>query len=367
MDDLSFDRLGDAHLKDLRGSYAEEPGSRHHGRLPGDYYHEPDDVVRGTTVSSSSDFMCGGASGCPAPGDTDGAGAGAGFLGDAYGTAWTQDHLERGRPTPPAPFSDAAGPPVQLPCPAAVTSVALEDASPADVATFVHSFLTTTVCAVVTKVRPEKFAMKAEAFHDIANCPLSCTIKARVFRAQGRPCEKPGLVVEFQRRAGDAIAFHSVFSLARQSLLRRFASAETRQAGRKALAERPAERPAEDRAFLAGAMQAGAGDLQPLMDMLVGPSSTAQAEAVAALVAFASANAAGACAICTLLADLQGVVQTLLGSDHLKVSYPAARLVSTLAKRAGRSVAAPVLGCVAAVGPALDPAVRSELAWILAQ
>lgn len=354
--DLYNDHPSGIDLEGLRGSYDVEGPHR----FQGDFYCEPDDVVRGTTVSSTFDFVACDLSGYLECDDkVDG---GIDLHGDAYRSSFIK---ERDEPTPCAPkssFTDEAQPPL-LVGQAGVTSVAVEEVSPSVVAAFVRDVLETEVRAIVTKVCPKKFAMKAEAFHDVAGYPLSCTLKARVFRAQGRPCEKAWLVVEFQRRAGDAIAFHSSFMHARRCLLRRFASAGPLQAR----AAFWADGTAEDSGLSAGASQAGPDDLQPLMDMLVEGSSVTQAEAVAALVALASASAAGACAICTLLADLRGVLPTLLGSDHLKVSYPAARLVSTLAKQADRSVSAPVLGCVVAVGAALDPVVRSELAGVLAQ
>jgi len=351
--DLHINHLGEVDLKDLRGSYGTETG-----RLHGDFYCEPDDVVRGAQLSSTHDFVFGQGSGYLAhEGKTC---TGAGFPEDAFATPLAEGHLLHDPPRASARFSDQAGLPAPLPCQAAVTSIAIEDASPADVATFVHAFLTTSVRAVVTKVCPQKFAMKAEVFHDVAGCPLSCALKARVFQARGAPCEESRLVVEFQRRAGDSLAFNGVFRLARGALLRRFAAAEPQ----RALAAGPED---EDRGWApVGATEVRPEDLQPLLDMLVNHSSVTQAEAVAALVALASAGAAGAHAVCRLLADFGGVLRTLLGSDQLQVSFPAARLVSTLARNADRSEVAPILHCVDVCPGLAHPAVRSELAEVLA-
>lgn len=270
--DLHVNHLGEVDIKDLRGSFGTEPGGLH-----GDFYCEHDDVVRGAQLSSAHDFGFGKEAGYAE--HEGGAGAGAGFHEDAFETLPVDRHLlhgplekdafdtlladphllhgppekdasdtllddgqllhgplekdtllddmrlPHGPPSASARFSDQAGLPATLPCYAAVTSIAIEDASPADVATFVHAFLTTSVRAIVTKVCPQKFAMKAEVFHDVGSCPMSCTLKARVFRAKDAPCEEQRLVVEFQRRAGDSLAFNGIFRLARGALLRRFAAA----------------------------------------------------------------------------------------------------------------------------------------------
>lgn len=366
-----YTHYGDLELQDLHAPpFSAEPSQRLHG----DFYCEQDDVTRGTVVSSTFDFACSDLPGYFVPCDK--AVLGSGLLGDAYRSDWSKDgactlpewkqnqdnlsHCDQ-EATMVSQFTDSVGPPTELACQAALTSVEINDASPTDVANFMYTFLTTAISGVVTKVRPTKFSMKAEAFYDVENCPLSCALKVRIFRVAERPCERSRLVVEFQRRSGDSIAFNQIFGLAKQGLLRQFASHEHQ------LSEVATERPAKGNAFSASVATAESDDLQPLMDMLVDRSSTEQAEAVAALVAFASASAAGSCAICTLLQDLPAVLGTLLGSSQLKVSYPTARLVSTLAKLADRSVAAPVLKDVAAVDKPLAPMVRSQLAEVLAQ
>lgn len=69
----------------------------------------------------------------------------------------------------------------------------------------------------VTKVRRQKFWIKADVFVD----GLMCTMKVRSYHCQSQSIGSSDYVaVEFQRRKGDCVAFNKVYSLAAQDLKR---------------------------------------------------------------------------------------------------------------------------------------------------
>jgi len=254
-----------------------------------------------------------------------------------------------------------------------------------DAARCVHDFLQGEAGASVTKVSPRKFSLKATAFHEVRGCLLHCALKMQVFLAAHPPEVEADagerLVVEFQRRDGDALAFSHLFAAASRHLEAHFGAGDPAVVvwGVADTAAMVPETPATPR-ILSSPM--AASDLQPLADMLANPASpSGQEEAAASLAILAGASIAAALAVCTVLGNLHDVVLTLLAGVRLEASYPAARLVYHLARHgagplsekllvaalsgaAGACAGIGVGAGIAARGGACtaDPLVRFELA-----
>jgi len=159
--------------------------------LLGDFYTEPDDVVRGLTLDST--FM-----------NLDGLEKIGSFSN--VNPSWDQPLEERagtgstrfcednkGRNVPADPFFKF-GKATKFLC----------AASPAEAGTWVLDFLEQEVSSRIIKVNDQKITIKAEVLH----AGLTCTLKVYIWQ---HGC---GSAVEFQRRNGDGIAFCGVYEKA---------------------------------------------------------------------------------------------------------------------------------------------------------
>jgi len=88
------------------------------------------------------------------------------------------------------------------------TIVSQKNWSPVDVGNRLLRVLDGDLGAVKITINRKKFSIKAETCYD----GLVCALKARFYRRE------PGFVIEFQRRAGDGIAFNNVYRRALESL-----------------------------------------------------------------------------------------------------------------------------------------------------
>jgi len=198
------------------------------------------------------------------------------------------------------------------------TLVCLRVESPAEVAESIRQFLQTQVAGIITKVSPKKFSVKAHVFHEVSGCPMHCLLKARVWRSDAE------VLVEFCRRRGDSLVFQNIFQKAVQFLMTKFDSAT--EAAMSDVAPPPAPKQ------LTLACSATPSELLPLFDMLNSNLESAQAEAIASLVAVATLSTAGAAAVCDALLAFSDpdFLTTCIESSCSEVSFPAMCLQSTL-------------------------------------
>mmetsp|Transcript_60988 Transcript_60988/g.108407 ORF Transcript_60988/g.108407 Transcript_60988/m.108407 type:complete len:418 (+) Transcript_60988:183-1436(+) len=300
-------------------------------RLAGDFYNEPDNVHRGVDLA---DVAFGGL-----------------YTGeeDLFNPGALHNFEVKKDLQEPVQFSD--GFPAEVPsCGCFSTSVILDAkrVSAAEAATSVYDFLRAKVSTSICKVRPAKFAIKAEVFPETAG--VSCLLKVRIYSSPG-----PQLVVECRRCRGDTVLFGHTFQEAANHLRLRFQDACCGHA------------PAPLSALAKGFPPQGAEELavQPLVDMALSDGDLElQAEAASALAALMSTAAGNAMCMCAILAGLQEVLAKLCNSG-LEIAYPAARLISQLARNPGENSMAEQLALAAvraAVTEQTDDIVRRELA-----
>jgi len=304
------------------------------GRLDGDFYRMDDDVTRSVRLGPG-----------PVPSELFGYGGKIGSFeeygyGDAlkYGdfgggaTAWDKKIvLQEMEPT--VAFSDAVLPrELELCEVSSFTSLLLRSSSPAEALNCMLRWLEGNAHTSITKVRPQKFALKADIFEDLSCCTQFCSIKIRAFAVPLEPGAKPEVLVEVRKVKGDSVAFKEVFDQASQRL--RDIDPDVRRLKGKMPIIGGAAVAAQPTGVVA------TSDCQPHVDMMTSCSPELQAEAVAALASLASANAAGAIPVCAALVKAQEVLEALAGiftaTAHaelsIEVSYPAAQLFASIAR-----------------------------------
>jgi hypothetical protein len=263
--------------------------------LGGDpYAHHFEEVIRGVTL--------------PAPGISDVYG-GCHGLDSVKFDSDRESRFEKGTAAPSLPSDSLFG--------LAVTSFELPGVSPVEAGNRCLSMPQEGKCtAIILKVNFRKFTIKATAFvHG-----LSCEFKVFIYSMR-HPQE--GAIVELQRRSGDGIAFNQFFQVVRAQL----ATEEFRQT---------------QIGFMPGVLHAGwcnatdfecgAPTLDPLLDMAChcGCDTEMQAEAASALHRTVEDDSRLAEHLCTALGHL--ALESLLKSDHVRVAYPTARLLSAISR-----------------------------------
>lgn len=196
----------------------------------------------------------------------------------------------------------------------APTTVFLEGRAPQQIAESVVDFLTSQVVASVTKVRPEKYTIKAEVFVQA----VSCTIKVRVYDYEGK------YAVELQRRSGDAFILQSTYCLLA-------AFFEAQRAGIFGVASAPWAQPVlpELVPTEADAEVYSVEVLTPVLTMAT--VGGLEAEAASALNAMVNGGGASVAALFAAPDKIGSTLTELLESGCLDTVYPATRCVSTLA------------------------------------
>jgi len=253
----------------VAGDFYNEPNDVLRGlTLTGSFYHEPQDVVRGVTFDSHFDT----------------AGVGTDFV------KFGEDHLEKPflKQSTAAQFEGTAAP---RPLPSdevEATSVTVEGgATAADVCNILYQYATNVVTSSNIKTNPDKYTIKASILHPDVG---TCTMKMCVYSKEPHS----GLVVVFRRRQGDAIASKRIFQHASAYL-------------HSQLEKKREPWPDMERSLAApGATSTTAEtDLQPLMDMLAKQGAgELQTEAAMTLSAMAVVNASVAAYLCSALSSL---------------------------------------------------------------
>lgn len=287
-------------------------------RSPADYYFVPDNVTRGLTLAGVD---------APPPDSFKGLGADVDFYREpavnkavascldevnvysssttdtcSLPNASTKRFTEENRPphVPAASFFQLT-----------LTTLRVLTSMPHEIGNILLDFLTNQVASTLSKVNHNKFSIKGDVFENFS----MCTMKVKVFQ------EQEHFAIEFQRRKGDALTFHNVFSKASNY----FKSCHLAMVeGTEILNFTPPPPLPEQQV-------SGEASLAPLLDLakLTGAPNL-QAEAAVALATMAEDNAV-ALQLCTGHAFQD--VKMFFHTSAPELDYPAAHLVYLLAQR----------------------------------
>jgi len=211
------------------------------GNLDGDFYREPDDVMRGVSMAAplgSMEYNGIGEHFCAGYPELGGMGNAGGFYGEPHlgglGLAGDSDdpgncmdtreqlakspsgdigaaNAQGGRRFPETAVPPCIRDPLYTFDEATTLHMTLDKQfEPSKIGNDILGFLEKQVGSSVLKVNPTKFAIKARVFVD----GHMCTLKAKVFSKGGR-----NYAVEVQRRSGDAIVFVAAFQQVAKYLL----------------------------------------------------------------------------------------------------------------------------------------------------
>lgn len=263
-------------------------------RLPGDFYHEADDVTRGLSLSCCNDAV------------------GFNYVGETCKDegAFATKRRSTLRTLRFGESDEAPQVPEDYFFQLEHTNIAVSSGSSAHIGNRVIDFLCTEAISLITKVNCTKFTIKAE----VCLNGLSCEVKFRIFKSIFG-----GHTVEMQRRGGDSIAFHRLYQWASQNL--------DSDASSRHLVVEPqlASVPLPVNVIDAG----GEGSIAPLLD-LVGNSGNAQlqAEGVQGLLD-TSRDAQAALQLCSTQAFV--MLHDLLQLACFSIAAPLSQLLCRLA------------------------------------
>lgn len=196
----------------------------------------------------------------------------------------------------------------------APTTLYLEGCVPQQIVKHVVDFLTSQVVASVTKVRPQKYSIKAEVFIEA----VSCTIKVRVYNHQGK------YAVEVQRRSGDIFVLQSTYRLLEAFLENHCGRVSGMRSAPLAQPLLPDLEPTRE-----DPQVPSVDVLAPVLTMT--RIASLQAQAATVLVALVKGGRASADPLFLAPDQVAAALADLLASDCLDTVYPAARCVSILA------------------------------------
>lgn len=287
------------------------------GAFSGDFYNEPDNVVRGIAIGPADVPHLGGGldpfgKGLLdfAPPELEFAPLSSGKYASDYAPAAHQFSEED--PTPAMP----ADPLFKL----EATTLFAVGGSSAAIGNAVLEFFGTKVVASVTKVTRKKCCVKADVFVDGS----MCTMKTRVYSQPGAR-----FAIEFQRRCGSVVVFSVVYQQAVE-FMRPFCAGE-HEPDRDAPGHGAFSQPPQ----IPGGVDA---DVSPLLDMAgMVESPPLQAEAAAALASIARDGEPLPLCNDRAFSEFKKLVQ----ADSVDVAFPSAQLLKCLAQcpQAGRSFA----------------------------
>jgi len=202
--------------------------------------------------------------------------------------------------------------------PEAATCIWFPGAAPFEAANRLVAAFRNERAVQITKVRPRKFSLSVAAYVDGGSF---CQLKVFVYNVGGSAqCS----VAEFQRRRGDCVAFHCIYSRLRAQLSLSSDGAPSEAAagvGPGCYSLRALRLKGADVARM----------LMPLLDMARhAKDDEQQAEAAGALQAAVGEDAEFAENLST--PDFRAVLASLLAADAFCIAYPTARLIATLAQ-----------------------------------
>lgn len=181
------------------------------------------------------------------------------------------------------------------------------------------NFLADEVTASVTKVTRAKFAIKADVFID----NVMCSIKVRVWKEAS-----PGqFAVEFQRRGGDVRTFNSVYQRASQYLQPHFTAVGDNFPVISEFFLAPPPLPISPLPLSQGDVTM---EIAPLIDMAGQASNPVIQAESASMLANLATDEKTAAAMCTT--ETNEAITTLLKEDATEVALPTANIMLSLSK-----------------------------------
>lgn len=280
---MSF-RIYDVSKEDFAGGFSTDFATSMPA-LPGDFYCELDDVVRGVT------FPLGDAMGFSH--------SSAGGKADVLEFACNPGNEFEGSDAPP-PLTDEMKAYLEL------TTLQLSGHSAAKVANQLLTFLAQVVDARVHKVSRKKFTIRAAVVLDGGHCDLKVRIYQQVQTS----------VVEFQRRSGDTVSFNKIFRDASAYLQGHFIRATASDG-----AHSP---PPVSHAITLAPEQA----IAPLLDMAHPREDFALLAEVAAVLAVLAKDPKVAAQLRTPCAS--SALQHLQGVHDFSVAFPTSHILSCI-------------------------------------
>jgi hypothetical protein len=193
-----------------------------------------------------------------------------------------------------------------------------QDTAPQQIGNGLLDFFASQVVASVTKVRLEKYAIKAEVFVE----GISCMVKVRVYTHGDK------YAVEVQKREGDAFVLQSTYSLLADFLEARYGGVSKQVLDSKSAKPLALNDPPEIE------MHEEAADnslevISPLLAMAT--IAGLQAEAASALFELAKKGRSSAAPLLANTDQVASALTHLLASGRTDAVYPAARCLSGLA------------------------------------
>mmetsp|Transcript_26878 Transcript_26878/g.61986 ORF Transcript_26878/g.61986 Transcript_26878/m.61986 type:complete len:377 (-) Transcript_26878:169-1299(-) len=205
------------------------------------------------------------------------------------------------------------------------TTLTVPTDAPCDVVNALLDMIVSSGTASVTKVSYPKYALSVDAFPE-AMCGQMCSLKVRLYDMQDAGC-----AVEFQRRSGDSFAFYAAYGEACRALVNKFpgASYPASEVGLTwpvvpdALASMDID---EDEGMFPWAaeedFQCGLG---PLLDLALCASPELQAEAAVGLM-----DVMGRSDNVELTPQTIDAIENLLETRTAAVAYPTLKLLTGL-------------------------------------
>jgi hypothetical protein len=203
-------------------------------------------------------------------------------------------------------------------------SMFLQDCSAATAGNNILAVLRNEDCVEITKIKPNKFTIKALAFYADG---LSCELKVRMYTlAIGSSCRRAGTVVAVEKRSGDAFAFGQIFqTIARATdpKLENLTCLTSQTRSRSSIPPPKQSMDNSDKVLL-----------NPILEMASCRSETLQREAASTLQFLSERDPAMVAEACRS----GNSIQQLLGADDLRIVCPTARALSSLATHCPHAV-----------------------------
>jgi hypothetical protein len=200
------------------------------------------------------------------------------------------------------------------------TTLFLEDCSPQKIGNILLNFFKSQVVASITKVKLEKYTVKAEVFMN----GHSCMMKTRVYTHGDK------YAVEVQRRAGDAFILHSTFKLLSDHLEACLNSSFLETLEKEKLPALPATFELDrSRELEEHCDDTSLEVVTPLLAMAT--IAGLQAEAASTLCKMANGGRTSAAPLLESPDQVASALTNLLASGQIDVVYPAACCMSGLA------------------------------------
>jgi len=198
----------------------------------------------------------------------------------------------------------------------APTTFFVEGCSPQQIGKSLVAFLTTDVIASVTKVRPQKYSIKADVFHE----GMSCSLKVKVYSDDGR------YAIEVHRKAGAAFVLQTTYHHLKAHM--------TEQCGGGVSGQRDVSVPSTQRMLVD--VESVEEDDSSMSEMVAPQLEMAtvtglEAEAASGLAKIMKGGQRSADLVMKVPDQAASALKSLLTTGSIETVYPAACCVSDLA------------------------------------